>query len=171
MSSAVSFTDIFQNQWKKGCDFVVTVNAYRADYLLWPSFGLKVAAKNYSEEIKQDFAADASEIYHNLPAWISAELLKKEVTADVSAEHATSNCVVILLKKDIAPQLALKLLSWAILKNCDLHIFDCSHESTEFYEKLRTDPQCLGARSTDEFEWMIFSSEAFTSDVLCRSAS
>ncbi|MBC7741936.1 MAG: hypothetical protein H7061_07055 [Bdellovibrionaceae bacterium] len=133
--------------------------------------GLKLAAKNSPEQQNSASAKDALEIYQALPGWISAELKAKKVTTDVSIKQASTRCVVVSLKKIFEPELAISLLSWAIVKNCDLHILDDSSESEEFYEKLSSHQNCIGARKSDDFKWLIFSSEAFTSEILCRAVS
>lgn len=164
--SPISFSEIFKNRWKQGCDFVVTVNAHRADYLLWSSLGLKLAAKNYAEPTSSDPIEDAESIFASLPGWIHAEIEQSQVTVKFS-DARSSICAIIKLKKRMAPQFAIRLLSWSILKNCDLHILDESQESQDFFQRLKLHSSCVRAGEKQNCDWMIFSADSFMSEVLC----
>ncbi|MBC7419894.1 MAG: hypothetical protein H7328_04115 [Bdellovibrio sp.] len=170
MVSPISFSEIFKNRWKQNCDFVVTVNAHRADYLLWSSLGLKLASKSHTEPTSSDPIEDAESIFSSLPGWIHAEIEQSQVTVNFSSAHS-STCAVIKLKKNMAPKFAIQLLSWSILKNCDLHILDVSEESQNFFQRLKDHPRCVGAGNENHCDWMIFSGETFMSEVLCSEGS
>jgi hypothetical protein len=167
----LSFSQVFSSCWKRGCEFLVTVDAYSEGAVVWPSFGLKISAKSaeigsvISEEVKS-----SEELFACLPGWIQHSAATDSLMLNISPEDKHGFCVVVRMKKSLARLSFIRLLSWSILKNSDLHILSPSKESEDFFEQLSSDGAAfVGKGQTDELEWLFFDSDCFQSRYLYAS--